>query len=185
MEIAIQQNKISIGEKYKIYLNKEKVYFASSMPFRFLSIINLFKEMESRPRIVLKKRWSWFETKYDIFRNDHEKLEFRTISVWKNHHKCRVGQDYYEVFGHRGKKYSVFKNNNQIAFWDKNTVVWFEGDNYVITANNDCDIELIISFCLIIDNKSENGSSNGNTLTIDIGNIGFEARKFDVNWKPK
>lgn len=86
MKIAIQQNKISIGEKYKIYLNKEKVYFASSMPFRFLSIINLFKEMESRPRIVLKKRWSWFETKYDIFRNDHEKIEFRTVSVWKNHH---------------------------------------------------------------------------------------------------
>ncbi|MFB0910133.1 MAG: hypothetical protein QMA99_04160, partial [Flavobacterium sp.] len=61
---------------------------------------------------------------------------------------------------------------------------WFDGDNYRIVADNDCDVELIISFCLINDNKTESNNSK-NALTFDLGNSGPEARKFDNNWKFK
>jgi hypothetical protein len=32
------------------------------------------------------------------------------------------------------------------CLWNKNCVTWFDGDNYRIVADNDCDFELIISF---------------------------------------
>jgi hypothetical protein len=51
----------------------------------------------------------------------------------------------YEIFGHKGRKYSILKNK-QVAYWNKNCVTWFDGDNYRIVADNDCDFELIISF---------------------------------------
>jgi hypothetical protein len=86
--------------------------------------------------------------------------------------------------GHIGRKYSVYKNELQVAWWDKEAVSWFDGDNYKILADIDCDLDLIISFCLIVDNFSSN-ENDGNTVTYDFGNIGFQAKKFDENWQPK
>ena len=68
--------------------------------------------------------------------------------------QCRVGPDLYLIYGHRGRKYSIFKNDIQGAWWDRKAVTWFAGDNYKIIADKDCDIDLIISFCLIVDNFS-------------------------------
>jgi len=90
----------------------------------------------------------------------------------------------YGVFGHRGRKYSIYKNNKQIAWWDKNKVRWFNGDNYQIIADFDVDRELLISFCLILDNdRSQNRSENA--VTVDYGNIGPQAKKFNPDWRPK
>lgn len=184
MTIDINQKKESIGDQYKIFINEKEAYFASRKLFTLLAEINLFENNVQDSKLTLKKRWSWFQTSYDIYKNDSTIFEYRTISVWKNHHKCQIGENLYEIFGHKGRKYSIFKNNIQIAFWDKNSVVWFDGDNYKIIADNDCDYELIISFCLINDNKSEN-NNDSNALTLDFGNIGPEARKFDKSWVPK
>jgi hypothetical protein len=184
MIIDINQKKISIGDKYKIFINEKQTYSAHTKLFKLLSEVNLFEENSSKSKITLKKRWSWFETKYDMYRNGNAKFEYRTVSFWKIHHKCQVGKDLYEIFGHKGRKYSIFKNKKQIAYWNKNCVTWFDGDNYRIIADNDCDVELIISFCLINDNKTESNNSK-NALTFDLGNSGPEARKFDNNWKFK
>ena len=184
MIIDINQKKISFGDKYRIFINEKQTYSAHTQLFRLLSEINLFEENIGNSKITLKKRWTWFETKYDIYRNGNTKFEYRTISVWKKHHKCQVGNNLYEIYGHKGRKYSVFKNNTQIAYWTKNFVTWFNGDNYKIIADNDSDYELIIAFCLINDNKTEN-NNNENAVTFDLGNIGPEAKKFDNNWKYK
>jgi formate-dependent phosphoribosylglycinamide formyltransferase (GAR transformylase) len=85
------------------------------------------------------------------------------------------------VIGHRGRKYSIFKNKKQIAFWQQEAITWLSGDNYRILANNDCNFELIIAFCLILDNA--NGGGN-NIFTINIGHIGKEIKKFDQKWRP-
>ena len=51
-------------------------------------------------------------------------------------------------------------------------------------SDKDCNFNLLISFCLIIDNFSSN-DNDGNAVNIDLGNIGFQAKKIDLNWKPK
>lgn len=65
-------------------------------------------------------------------------------------------------------------------------VTWFEGDNYKIIADNDCDQEMIIAFCLILDDSRSNQRSySGNMVTFDLGNIGWKLKKFDEEWRPK
>lgn len=184
MEIDINQNKISIGDKYHIFIDGQKMYFASTKLLRWLSEINLFKNQDNRAAYTIKKKWSWFKTSYNLISNDSSLYEFRTKNIWRLHYCCQVGADLYEIYGHKGRKYSIYKNDVQIAWWDKEAVTWFNGDNYKMMANNDCNVELLMCFCLIIDNATSN-DNDGNTVTIDIGNIGLQAKAFDNNWRPK
>lgn len=187
MEINISQNKISVSDKYQIYIEGQKKYFASAKLFRLLSEINLFNYTENKTEnnavFIIKKKWNWFKTTYDLRRFDNNVFEFTTKNMWKRHYNCIVGQDNYEIFGHNGRKYSIYKNDKQVAWWDKESVSWFNGDNYKIIADNDCDYCIIISFCLVIDNSASN-DNDGNMVTIDLGNFGSQAKEFDKNWQP-
>ena len=184
MEIDVNQKKISIGDKYQIYTDRQQTHFATRQLLQLLPEINLFENSGGRPRMIITKRLSWFKAKYDITRWDNNILNFRTKSIWKLHYQCQSGPDLYDIYGHRGRKYSVYKNDVQVAYWDKKAVTWFAGDNYKIIADRDCDKDLILSFCLIVDNFSSD-SNDGNTVTYDLGNIGFQAKKFDETWHPK
>jgi len=184
MEIDVNQKKISIGDKYRIFVDGQETYLASRQLFQLLPEINLFKTGEERARVTINKRLSWLKARYDITRWDNNILQFRTISFWKLHYECQLGPDLYTIYGHRGRKYSIFKNDTQVAWWDKKAVTWSAGDNYKIIADKDCDIDLIISFCLIVDNFSSD-DHDGNMVTIDLGNIGFQQKRFDNNWQPK
>ena len=184
MEIDINQKKISIGAEYKIFLNGKMKYLASKKLFRFLAEINVFGDSANTALYTIKQNWAWFSTSYDIDRYDHHTYKFRTVSFWKLHYECGVGADRYEIYGHRGRKYSVYQNEVQVAWWNKDAVAWFKGDNYRIITDDDANIELLICFCLIIDN-SDSKNNDGNTVTFDLGNIGPQAKKFNPDWAPK
>ncbi|MFT3703143.1 MAG: hypothetical protein QM802_12270 [Agriterribacter sp.] len=185
MEIDINQKKISIGDKYQIFTDGQPTHSATRALFKLLPEVNLFENgFGERARMTINKRFSWLKAKYDITRWDKNILAFTTKSYWKLHYQCQCGADAYDIYGHRGRKYSIYKNYIQVAWWDKKAVSWFAGDNYKIIADKDCDTNLIISFCLIIDNFSSD-NHDGNTATYDMGNIGFRAQKFDENWQPK
>ena len=145
--------------------------------------INLFRADDDTPIFTLNRKLTLVSISFDIKKQDGQRLEFRTISFWKLHYECRDGKDKYEIFGHRGRKYSIYKNTVQVAWWDKEGVTWFEGDNYKITADSDADAELLSCFCLIIDNCFSN--NDGDAFSFDLGNIGPQARKFDDRWEPK
>lgn len=184
MEIDINQNNISLGDKYLIFINGRKTHSASTQLISWLSEINLFEGERAEPKFVIKKNQTFFKISFDLVKWDTTVFEFRTKSYWKNHYFCQVGQDLYDIFGHHGRKYSVYKNDKQIAWWDKEAVTWFNGDNYKIIADKDCDCELLMAFCLIIDN-TQSRDNGRNAVTIDLGNIGSQAREFDSNWRPK
>jgi len=183
MEIDINQQKISIGDKYKVFIDGQETHRASRQLFSLMPVVHLYELNNERPRMTINKLLSLFKAKYNITRWDNNVVEFRTISFWKSQYECQVGQDTYMIYGHRGRKYSIYKNNKQVAWWDKKAVSWFAGDNYKIITDRDSDVDLLISLCLIIDNFSSD-SHDGNTITIDLGNIGFQARKFDPTWQP-
>lgn len=183
MEIVITQKQISVGDKYNIFTNGQPTYKASKQLLQLLAEIRLFESNGITPHVVINRRFTWLKPAYDITNKNRQVLTFRTRSFWKRHYQCQSSSDIYDIYRHKGLKYSIFKNNQQIAWWEKSTITWFEGDNYRIIANDDCDTELIISFCLIIDNIS--GHHDTQIITINIGNIGFQARKFDSEWQPK
>jgi uncharacterized protein YxjI len=183
MEIVITQKKISIGDKYNIFTNGQPTHKVSKQPLQLLAKIRLFESNGITPDVIINRRFTWLKPAYDITIKNLQVLAFRTRSFWKRHYRCQSNSDIYDIYRHRGLKYSIFKNNQQIAWWEKSTITWFEGDNYRIIANNDCDTDLIISFCLIIDNIS--GHHDTQIMTINIGNIGFQAKTFDSLWQPK
>lgn len=184
MEIDINQKKISVGDKYQIFVDGKQTYTASVKLFRLLTEIHLFDYYDNRPKYIIKKKMAIFNVAFDLTTQNNRVFQFRTEKYWKGHYYCQIGQDFYEVFAHKGRKYSIYKNNIQIAWWDKEAVAWFNGDNYKIVTDGDSDYELIISFCLIIDSTFSK-SNNKSTATIDFGKVGPEAKKFDPAWHPK
>jgi len=184
MEIDINQKKISIGDKYQVFTDGIHTHHAASKIFRIFSEINLFDLNSDFPLMTIKRRFAFFLAKYDITKKEGTAYQFITKSFWKAHFQCICGTDLYDIYGHRGRKYSVYKNDRQVAWWDKKAVTWFAGDNYKITADKDCDRVLIISFCLTIDNYASNDKEK-KTVNFNIGRIGPQARKFDPSWLPK
>ncbi|MFT3933583.1 MAG: hypothetical protein QM726_08220 [Chitinophagaceae bacterium] len=184
MEIDINQKKISIGDKYQIFTDGVQTNRAAAKLFRFFAEINLFDTENDFPLMTIKRRFAFFKAKFDLTRKDGILYEFTTVSFWKSHFQCTAGRDMYDIYAHRGRKYSVYKNDKQVAWWDKNAVSWFNGDNYKIIADRDCDKILIISFCLAVDNYA-NSDKEKRTVNFNIGRLGPQARKFDAGWQPK
>ena len=183
MEIDIHQKEIALGNKYEIFLNGLPAYAASTELLQLYTVINLMDYVGQVQKLKIHRRPALFASKYDINLPDGSVLEFRTKSFWKNHFQCAAGPDRFDIYGHRGRKFSIFKNERQVAWWTKEAISWFEGDTYRIIADNDSDYELYIAFCLIIDHYA--GRKNGNNMiTIDLGSIG-QARKFDPAWQPR
>ncbi|NIK92847.1 hypothetical protein GZ212_11845 [Mangrovimonas sp. CR14] len=184
MTIDINQHKIAISDKYNIYVDNELTYKSRTKLFRFFLSEIILSNFQDRQIATIERKFDWLKAKYIFSGHDVGDWTFRTIRIWKMHYKCQIGKDSYDIYGHKGRKVSIFKNDQQIAWFDKSAVSWFEGDNYHLIANDNCNPILLTSFVLIWDNFFNNDSENS-TVTYDFGNIGPEARKFDRNWRPK
>ncbi|HTA82018.1 MAG TPA: hypothetical protein VK783_03740 [Bacteroidia bacterium] len=184
MQIDINRKAISIGEKYAVYLNGTQQWTASKEIFTWLARLHVLTFPEGSTIIDLDQENFWIKPLFTITVRDKEPLTFTTTSFWKLQYQCIDGNDTYNIYAHFGTKYSVFKNDIQIAYWEESMVNWFDGENIKIYADHNVDKELLISLCLIVDNI--NSSSNKrNTLNINVGNLGWWLKKFDENWRPK
>ena len=119
MEININQQKLSIGDKYQIFTNGNQTHNAAAKLFRLFAEINLYDWGKEEPVMVIKKRFAFFVASYDITTFDGAVIELRTVSFWKAHYQCQVGADFYDIYRHRGRKCSIYKNDKQVACWDK------------------------------------------------------------------
>ncbi len=185
MEIDINQKMISVGDKYQVFIDGKQTHYASRAFLQLMPEILLFEMESKRPKMTIDKEQSFLKTKYSITRWDNNILVFESVSILKLVYQCDCGEDHYELYGHYGRKYSIFKNGSQVAWWEKKGVSWFSGDNYKIIADIDCNVLLLISFCLIVDNFSDQGVPAGGIVNFDLGNIGFSAKKFDESWQAK
>lgn len=181
MKIAIKQSFFSFGDNYSISIGGEQKYTASSPFFYWPKQINLYAEPGQALKLRLQKNWGFSATSFDLTKDAGDVFKFRSKNFWKPDYSCQSETVSYEIYGHVGYSYSVFRNDIQVAWWEKNNII-DGGDTYTIEADSDCDYELIIGFCIIIDAAHSNSSSAG---AIDLGNIGPESRKFDRNWRPK
>ncbi|MDM1346695.1 hypothetical protein HX017_04590 [Myroides marinus] len=184
MIIDINQHKISIGSKYDIYVDREKKYFGDQKIFRLFAEIHLSSEETKQQVFMVKKKFFFIYPTYVLTdaRGRETKLEMK--SYWKTHYQCTYNQKVYDIYPHRGRKCSVFENGKQVAWWDKASVSWFNGDNYQITANDDADQQFLIACCLAYDNYTYKSQDKG-LFNYDIGNLIFQNRSFDKTWTPK
>lgn len=181
MIITIHQKKLSIGDQYDIALNGASKYTASRAVLQWLAEILVFDLPSKRQQLKINRRFQWFKATYEISFG-HSQCLFKTISYLKSHYQCQCAADTYDIYAHRGRKYSIFKNNRQVAYWEHALLTWLEGDQYRITADDDSCAELLIAFCLIIDNYVY-GNHGESLLTINWGYFGLEAKPFNPAWE--
>jgi uncharacterized protein YxjI len=182
MRIDINQHRISIGEKYDVFIDGQASYCAASSLFRILRVIDLYTVDGDMPLLTIKRRLSFIIRKYDILRKG-DLYPFSVLKFWRRHFRCLVGRDIYDIYGHRSRKFSIYKNDVQVAWWEEASVTWFKGDNYAMLADNEADREILIAFCLIIDD-SHSRKKHG-AVNVHLGYIGPEDRAFNPSWTPK
>lgn len=183
MVLDINQKKLSPNDNYHIYKEGELKYTAYRHVFQLMPKIQFFEKGANFPKMKIHKRFHLFKAIYDIIYADKQVFTFRTVSYLKSHYQYQNGNDTYDVYGHLGRKYSIYKNNKQTAWWKKDIITWLEGDRYRIIADSNSDAELLIAFCLIIDNYTS-ANHGDSILTINWGYFGSQAKTFDPDWIP-
>ncbi|MBD3581564.1 hypothetical protein [Flavobacterium selenitireducens] len=179
-KILIKQHSISVGSQYKIFINKREEFYAETDAFSS-SIINVYKPNELQPYFRTFKSFYIDYPKYKIEMPDGERYQLVSKNVWKTKFQLKKGDDIYELYRHKERKVSVFKNDVQIAYWEKEAINYLLADSYEIIANKSSEKELLIAFCLILDNLNSKG---GFIFNVDFGLIIKEKRKFNKSWKP-
>ncbi len=183
MQLNVNQREIAIGRKYDIYNGQTPIRFAHSKLMRFLTRIDLCNIEGGQTLLTVARRFSFFRITYDIQFPGGHFAPFRTISMWRGHYQCRHNGNIYDVYSHHNRRHSVYRNGSQVAWWEQAAVSWFNGDNYKILADDDCEQDIIIALCLITDDSTSR-NVNSNTLTLHVGHIGPEAKEFNPLWEP-
>lgn len=180
MKIEIKQKLLSLGDGYEIFVNNKKFYTAFTQVLTMIPTINLAKSGTDQHILSIEKNLSFYGPDYSIKKRGKE-YNFVMDSWISGEYSCAVGSSIYTVYSHIDTDYSVFKDNIQIAYWRGQSVTFLEGDKYEMQANADANIELLIAFCLIIDNHYNNSSG---LFNFNMSLFGFRKRKFNENWSP-
>ncbi|MES2646450.1 MAG: hypothetical protein V4717_06210 [Bacteroidota bacterium] len=184
MEIDINQNPVQEGERYQIFICAKPTHIANTIIVKSLPEVKLLAIGKFWPKYVVRKRFVKEGLHYRITRFDNVVFEFKSTSSWKLHYCCQAGQNRYDIYGHFGNKYSVYKNDAQIGWWSKKTVNWFKGNNYKMVVNVETDVDLLMAFYLVI-NSHMAYDKNGKMGGFDYKKIAFPVKKFNASWKPK
>ena len=177
MEITIKQvhNKI-------YYTNGTKtIYYGTDTLKRFKMIKQLYKE----DKLIAE---SWLNIKFPfriVFQikltETKQIVSLKFKDFFKPKFICSFNGDSYEIIPHKGRKTSIFKNSSQIGFYTEKTLEYFNQETIHLIANEDINKDLIFAFILALKYKYNHDNS---TFTINLGNFGPEARKFNDLWKP-
>lgn len=180
MYLTVRQKKLSLSDAYKIELNGQVHFTAVSKLFSALSEITLNPIDTNRLTTKIERIWSLFKIKYRIQIGDFNSFIFESVSIFNIHFGCLVGSDTYSIYGHKKRSYSIFKNGIQVASINQKLVTIIEGDEYIIEANDDCYIELILAICLILDDYY---SDQDTLIRFNFMQFAWGMRKKDENWK--
>lgn len=178
MHIKVEQNFIAIlRDNYTITIDDNKYYSAKSSIFNLPLKPTLSLYDSSGNKIFTIHKQSPFHLEYDIIFENEKKIEIRPENSFKFEYFFTFDNDVYDLIGHQGRLYSIFKNKVQIAWFSKEKI----GDYYSITADKDANVEVLIGVVLVLDLHFH----AGNKHRYDFGNIGWKLKKFDENWRPK
>lgn len=179
MDIEIRQDKASIGDTYQIFTSTKRTHSAFTILREGFIVLHLQKFPSDQIILTIEGLIGIFGPKYLIEKGSHTYL-FKTVSWYKGHYQCEVGDKMYDIYAHDELKYSVYCNQTMIAFWQGQAIVLLEGDKYKITLNANADKALIIAFCLIIDRYYHNENS---TFSFNLGRFFPETKLFDKDWQ--
>ena len=177
MDVTIKERKIGFTPTYDIEA-PDAIYNARKA---FLAI-NDHLEIKHAEQIVatIQGFFSPIRDKHEFHLADGRTYQYQCKQHWKPVDTCEGNGESYTIYEHRGLKYSVFRGDQQIAAFEKNRVAWGNGNEYHVRMDSDADVIVIVCIVLTINSGDD---QNDETVTIDFGNIGPEARPFDESWQ--
>ena len=182
MRIDIKQRKITLTSTYNIFVDNEERYKAQKKIFRLFAEIPITDINSGEVKLRIKKRFFFIKPHYSFYRGN-DILEFINVDFWRGHYQCTDSLNVYDIYANTGLRFSIFKNDVQIAWFSKNSVAVFAGDEYVMSADHNCDVELLSAFCITIDHHLFR--RNRGMVNFDFGRPGMVKRQFDESWQPK
>lgn len=97
------------------------------------------------------------------------------------HYKLLFNNDSYEIILHKGNKISFFKNQQQFAYLEEQSVTTGFVTKFHIIADDNTNISFL---CTLIFGIKCNQETNDGNINFNIGNIGSELKKFNAQWRP-
>src|SRR6266511_2924189 len=110
MEIIINEDPLLAGKEYKIYIKDKLSFIACSSLINLTPITNMIEPPNDIKVLTLKKRISLFKCRYSIIYPDNDTYFFNAETIWNNYFTCTYSSDNYEVYLHKQRRYSVYKN---------------------------------------------------------------------------
>lgn len=182
MDITIKEHKFSFTAEYDIAAGG-MFYSARKAFFSFNDHLEI-KNNTDHVVATVQGTFSPLHAKHDFTFADGRTYHFECRELWKHVFVCLGQGESYTLYEHKGLRCSIFRDDRQIAAFTKNRVVFASGNEYDVRADSDADALLIACMVLSI-SMTEDGDDGQNTVIIDIGNIGPEARPFDEAWQPR
>lgn len=184
MRLYIRQQ----GHEYKFFEgnNEEEILHGlwnSGWRVRLHSRI-LDKDNQELVTIILTKApafWGMNKTTYQIrLHKENIDIEVKAVNAYKGHWTFGLNGDRYDYYFHFGQKKSLYKNDNQVAKYDKGIVHMWDNDTGFIVSNNDENKLLLLAMFLMFD-MGENIDSDVN---VDFGNLTGGVKEFNDHWQP-
>ncbi|MBC3539049.1 hypothetical protein ACFSC6_07300 [Rufibacter sediminis] len=107
-------------------------------------------------------------------------IEITVKNYSKGYWEFEYQNHQYAFYRHRGHKRSLFKNEKQVARYDKRAVNLFENDRAYVVANSDEDELLLLCLFLAYDM----GEYNDADISLDFGQVLEGVKKIDHDWQP-
>lgn len=182
MDITIKERKFSFTAEYDI-LAGETRYSARKVFFSFVDHLEV-KNNTDHVVATVQGSFSPLRSKHDFALSDGRMYHFECAQLWKRVFTYDGQGENYTLYEHKGLRSSIFRDERQVAAFARNRVVLGSGNQYTVRADSDADALLIICMVLSISMAEDTGDDR-NTVTVDFGNIGSEARPFDESWEPR
>jgi uncharacterized protein YxjI len=178
--IQIHQKKISIGDKYTVSVNGQQVLKCARSLFKLYPLLTVSPIAGGPPVFEIEQRLAVLRPMY-VFTFGQNKFELTTVSWWKRHYRIHMGKDVFDIYGHRGRKVSVFLNGRQVAWFQSAAVTFFSGDEYNIHADSGVSVDWMIAIALFWDSYYNRG--NKSMINVNFGSL-LQAQPFDKTWVP-
>ncbi len=181
MEITIKKQTISLGEIYNISVNGDLAFTASREAFKFG--VKLYNLNDQTPIVTIQPVFLTWLAQYNYVFNDNSIGAFEVIrTAFVFDAEAVLKKNNYEIAEHRGRKFTIYKNGQQIAWWRTKMVTFFVGDSATMIADDDCDLDEVLSILLTVEHLKTR--KDRQSININFGRL-FQSKKFDETWQPK
>ena len=183
MHLTIAERKFAIRSVYDISCGNQS-WYARKQYFSWNDKL-LLRGGDDGMLARIQGFFSFFREKHEFRLGDGRVYRFHCEKIWKGVYLCEGNGEAYRLYRHKGRNFSIFAGDEQIAAATKNKIVINKGNRFEVDVNADADVVLVICMLLTINSGAETDSDPGATVTVDLGNVGPEERKFDRTWQPK